>query len=97
LKHRDEFEPFCELSDEVTSFDQYVDRVRSTAEWGGHLELRALGTALDRKIQVYSTQNGNKPLEIHGEQNTDEKSPIRLSYHLHYYALGEHYNQVVDV
>jgi uncharacterized protein YcfL len=21
--------------------------------------------------------------------------PIRLSYHLHYYALGEHYNRVV--
>lgn len=25
----------------------------------------------------------------------DDDDPIRLSYHLHYYALGEHYNQVV--
>ena len=27
--------------------------------------------------------------------NNYEKEPIRLSYHLHYYALGEHYNEVV--
>jgi OTU domain-containing protein 6 len=76
----------------VTSFDDYVDRVRNSAEWGGHLELRALSLALERPIYVYSVQSGTKPLEIDGGK---DKPPIRLSYHLHYYALGEHYNQVV--
>lgn len=27
--------------------------------------------------------------------NHDTIEPIRLSYHYHYYALGEHYNEVV--
>lgn len=86
-----EFSPFCEYTDEVTSFDDYVDQVRNSAEWGGHLELRALSLALKRPIYVYSVQSGTKPLKIDG----GDKPPIRLSYHLHYYALGEHYNQVV--
>ena len=94
--NQDEFAPFCEYSDTVTSFDDYVEQVRSSAEWGGHLELRALGMALDRPIYVYSVQSGSKPLGIHDERNDGETMPIRLSYHLHYYALGEHYNVVVD-
>jgi OTU domain-containing protein 6 len=97
--NQDEFAPFCEYSDGVTNFDQYADRVRKSAEWGGHLELRALGMALDRPIQVYSLQMGSKPLSIHDEQRNEgktTKAPIRLSYHLHYYALGEHYNQIVE-
>eukprot|EP00980_Cylindrotheca_fusiformis_P008835 scaffold1888_cov120-Cylindrotheca_fusiformis.AAC.5 len=89
-----EFSPFCELTDEVPSFDDYVNRVRNSAEWGGHLELRALSLALKRPIHVYSVQSGSKPLEIDPELYNDQP-PIRLSYHLHYYSLGEHYNQVV--
>jgi OTU domain-containing protein 6 len=69
--------------------------VRNSAEWGGHLELRALGMALDRPIHVYSVQSGNKPLAIHDDHDNNGKKPILLSYHLHYYALGEHYNQVI--
>jgi len=97
LKHQDEFAPFCEYTDDVSSFDEYLIRVRNSAEWGGHLELRALGIALDRPIYVYSVQSGAKPLAIHEDsesENTDKES-ILLSYHLHYYALGEHYNQVI--
>lgn len=76
--------------------------MRNTAEWGGHLELRALHMALGRPIHVYSVQNGARPLEIHddndksGSSSVSDKEPIRLSYHLHYYALGEHYNQVIQ-
>jgi hypothetical protein len=101
--NQDELAPFCEYTEDVASFDAYVDRVRSSAEWGGHLELRTLGMALDLPILVYSLQSGSKPLAIHDddERNDDDggknnKTPIRLSYHLHYYALGEHYNQVVE-
>jgi OTU domain-containing protein 6 len=91
--NEEEFAPFCELSDEITEFDHYVDRVRSSSDWGGHLELRAIGMALNRPIEVYSVHSGSKPLIIHESEN----APIRLSYHLHYYALGEHYNQVVTM
>ena len=88
----EEFAPFCEYTDEINGFEQYVDSVRNSSEWGGHLELRAIGMALDRPIHVYSLQSGSKPLTIHECDN----EPIRLSYHLHYYALGEHYNQVLQ-
>ena len=90
--NEDEFAPFCEYSDDVTSFAQYVEQVRSSSEWGGHLELRALALSLKRKIVVYSLQNSTTPLQIGDDTVSD---PILLSYHLHYYALGEHYNQVV--
>jgi len=94
LEHKDEFAPFCEYTDDIPSFDQYLEKVRGSAEWGGHLELRALGIALNRPIHVYSVQSGKEPLAIH-EDAEDDKDPILLSYHLHYYVLGEHYNQVV--
>ncbi len=92
--NEDEFAPFCEYTDDITNFDQYVNVVRDSAEWGGHLELRALGMGLDRPIHIYSVQSGKDPLAIH-DDGTGNKDPILLSYHLHYYALGEHYNQVV--
>ena len=94
-EHQDEFAPFCEYTDEITSFDEYLGKVRNSAEWGGHLELRALGIALGRPILVYSVQSGAKPLAIHEIEEGSDTEPILLSYHLHYYALGEHYNQVV--
>mmetsp|Transcript_23538 Transcript_23538/g.65333 ORF Transcript_23538/g.65333 Transcript_23538/m.65333 type:complete len:293 (+) Transcript_23538:125-1003(+) len=96
-RHQEDFAPFCEYTDEISSFDHYLEKVRNSAEWGGHLELRALGIALNRPIYVYSVQSGAKPLAIHEdtEDETNGREPILLSYHLHYYALGEHYNQVV--
>jgi len=92
-ENQDEFAPFCEYTDEISTFDEYLEKVRNSAEWGGHLELRALGIALSRPIFVYSVQSGAKPLAIYEAEGGAE--PIQLSYHLHYYALGEHYNQVV--
>jgi OTU domain-containing protein 6 len=117
--HEDDFAPFCELGQVAERGDEgnsllpanyaaYVDRVRSSADWGGHLELRALSVALQRPIIVYSARSA-EPLRIEEQQHdtinsdgisADEDSdfvPIRLSYHLNYYALGEHYNQVVPV
>lgn len=95
LQHQDEFAPFCEYTNDVSTFDEYLNKVRDSAEWGGHLELRALGIALNRPIYVYSVQSGAKPLAIHEDSAHPDKESILLSYHLHYYALGEHYNQVV--
>lgn len=99
LANQDEFAPFCEYTDDIPDFDNYVKRVRDSADWGGHLELRALSMALQRPIWVFSVANGKEPLKIHcitDESHQDQNDdPILLSYHLHYYALGEHYNKVV--
>lgn len=94
-QHEEEFMPFCEYTDKVPTFDAYVNQVRNSSEWGGHLELRALSLALKRPIEVYSVERSEPLVLGHADDDEDHKEPIRLSYHLHYYALGEHYNQVV--
>jgi OTU domain-containing protein 6 len=91
-EHETDFAPFVEYSESAPDFEAYVEQVRSSAEWGGHLELRALSMALSKQVHVYSAQS-TTALVI-GEE-VDDADPIRLSYHHHYYALGEHYNQVV--
>lgn len=75
-----------------------MDRVRNSSDWGGHLELRALSLALHKDIVVYSAQSKDPLIMTPDGGNRDhDPDPIRLSYHLHYYALGEHYNQVVKI
>ena len=91
-KHEEDFAPFIEYTETAPTFDAYVDRVRNSADWGGHVELRALSLALKRPIIVYSAHQV-EPLQIHAEY--EDVEPIRLSYHLHYYSLGEHYNCVL--
>jgi OTU domain-containing protein 6 len=100
VQHSDDFANFIDYTDDVPDFDTYVARIRSSADWGGHLELRVLALALQRPIIVYQAQ-ADEPLVIDGEGqfssgNSSENPPIRLSFHRQYYALGEHYNQVVE-
>uniref|UniRef100_A0A7S2EVU4 OTU domain-containing protein n=1 Tax=Trieres chinensis TaxID=1514140 RepID=A0A7S2EVU4_TRICV len=89
--HEEEFAPFAETHDHG-SYEKYVESVRSSSEWGGHLELRALTRALKRTVVVYSAEA--VPLRM-GEEFADEGEEVRLSFHRRYYALGEHYNSVV--
>ena len=106
LEKEEQFAAFCEYSDDVPDFQGYCQNVRNSSDWGGHLELRALACALNRPVLVYSAST-DKPLVIQPRdgENVDAESemddpatdPIRVSYHLHYYALGEHYNQVVSI
>ena len=103
MKLREEYEPFADLDySNVSSYDEYVEKVRASSEWGGHLELRALSSALDKTIVVYSADGA--PLHIrNGDENGDTNDDggnggtIRLSFHRRYYALGEHYNSVVPI
>ena len=88
MQNSDEYAPFAEYDD---SFESYVEAVRSTAQWGGQLEVRALAQALNKKVVVYSVEY-SEPLIMGEESDLD---PIRLSFHRHYYALGEHYNAVI--
>jgi OTU domain-containing protein 6 len=115
-RHSEEYAPFCEYNhedeDEEDDFAAYVDRVRNTATWGGHLELQALASLLNRPIEIYQASHAT-PLVIVGRTHDPDDhdaeptmlqyhhllpkdtTPIRLSYHRHYYSLGEHYNCVV--
>ena len=89
--------------DHPTTYEQYVHNVRSTSTWGGQLELRALSEALKVPIVVFSAES--PPLTMGAEHDPDEednegkewdkKKAVLLSFHRHYYALGEHYNSVV--
>ncbi|RLN06612.1 hypothetical protein BBJ28_00002811 [Nothophytophthora sp. Chile5] len=100
LAHPDDFLPFVALEEAATdpqeAFETYCNRVANTADWGGQLELRALACALQRPIEVYSAEGD--ALVMGGEfANGDDESsskPLQLTYHLHYYTLGEHFNSV---
>jgi len=117
LQHADQYAPFCahntddDSDSNNMSFADYCERVRSSADWGGHLEIRALASALQRSIHVYSVahrlvvvdpddnDNNNSSDNNNNESGDTEniqQQPIRLSYHVHDYALGEHYNQVIE-
>ena len=84
----DSFAPF--LSEEDGTFEEYVSKVRSSADWGGELELRALSNGLKRRITIY---NSSKTPILIGEEFS-EAGEMKVSYHRYYYDLGEHYNIV---
>lgn len=102
--NRSEYEPFAEY-DAAKDYEEYVQKVRSSSTWGGQLELRALSAGLKRPIVVFSAEGPplvmGKEFAVEGERTEDEdddwanKSMILLSFHRHYYALGEHYNSVI--
>lgn len=110
----DDYAPFAELENNET-YEEYVNQVdgsssdrhynnasssHSVVRWGGQLELRALATALQRPIRVYSADAppltmGDEYNNNNHDDNNEKEKMIRLSYHRFYYALGEHYNAVI--
>mmetsp|Transcript_21385 Transcript_21385/g.46436 ORF Transcript_21385/g.46436 Transcript_21385/m.46436 type:complete len:342 (+) Transcript_21385:335-1360(+) len=88
------------------TFEEYVKNVRSTSTWGGQLELRALSEGLKCPIVVFSADGtpltmgaeyaaGGKEEDGSDDNGWDKKKALLLSFHRHYYALGEHYNSVI--
>lgn len=100
LANSDDFLPFMALDEglePMAAFQQYCDRVANTAVWGGQLELRALACALRTPIEVYSAEGD--VLTMGGEfvdEDGENAKPLQLTYHLHYYTLGEHFNSVTS-
>jgi OTU domain-containing protein 6 len=95
--HPEEFCPFLGLELGDSEFDAYCDKVASptAAEWGGQLELKALCAALQQPILVYSA---DAPVLRMSEQSVPaDAAPLRVTFHRHYYSLGEHYNSVTPV
>lgn len=93
-QHADSFAPFLGLDIADPEFESYCAKIEdaSGAEWGGQLEVRALSECLHRPIHVY---DATAPVVKMGEDGSGD--PIIVTYHRHYYALGEHYNSVKRV
>ena len=71
--------------------DQYVSKIRDTAEWGGHLELLALAKTYDLEIHVL--QDGAAQI-IEPDSGKADLNKIWLAYYRHGFGLGEHYNSL---
>ncbi|CAA7030482.1 unnamed protein product [Microthlaspi erraticum] len=100
-EHKNNFIPFflSETEDDDSNaeerFEKYCREVETTAAWGGQLELGALTHCLRKHIMVYS---GSFPdVEMGKEYKSGKELSIMLSYHMHAFGLGEHYNSVVLV
>lgn len=96
LAAEEDYAPFLDLPP-GTTYRAYCEEWvgdPGSSRWGGQIELRALATALERPIRVYSADA--PPLTMGEEYDAGENDDnvVRLSFHRHYYALGEHYNAV---
>ena len=87
---REDFQPFLGLTE--SEYEDYCAKMESTPKWGGQIELSALANALKRPIEVVQAEG--PPVKI-GEENQGQ--PLILTYHRHYYGLGEHYNSTTTL
>ena len=107
--HRDDFMPFMDVNGE-SGYESYCVKVGNsvgTVEWGGQLEIRALSNALGYPIEVFEDGHMVRMEDLDpdtgvmagliGMEREKELPPIRLTYHRHYLALGEHYNSVMRI
>ena len=86
----DNFAPFLD-DQEATSYQEYLDKMENTNVWGSQLELQALSHQLQLPIQIYTS---SAPIQI-GFDSFSQSSPLNLSFHKHYCALGDHYNSII--
>ncbi|ORX50770.1 cysteine proteinase [Piromyces finnis] len=92
--HYDDFYPFLlnsngELYTEA-EYQRYCDDVEFTSLWGGQLETQAISQALEYPITIIQAESS--PIEI---GTNFDKEKLFISYHLHSFGLGEHYNSLV--
>jgi OTU domain-containing protein 6 len=100
--HSEEFLPFYDTEEEEeeeedlsSAFSRYCRTVATTRAWGGQLELKALAQLFKQHIVVHNATG--PPIEM-GEEfkaSSTSPTPLHLTYHKHYYALGAHYNSAV--
>ncbi|TVY37560.1 OTU domain-containing protein [Lachnellula subtilissima] len=72
--------------------DKYVEKIRDTAEWGGHLELLALAKTYN--VEICVLQNGGAQNIEPGLKGSKDPEKIWLAYYRHGFGLGEHYNSL---
>ena len=90
--HGEEYAPFLGYENNSDDYLKYCDDVESVdkAIWGGQIEIRAFSNAYEKQVWIYDSQ---APILKFGEEYMTDPV-IRLTYHRHYYALGEHYNSI---
>ena len=89
LSQKADFQPFLSLTDD--QYEEYCEQMASTPKWGGQVEITALSQALKKPIEVIQAEG--PPVQV-GIEDFQGLKPIVLTYHRHYYGLGEHYNSV---
>jgi hypothetical protein len=85
------FKNYCLLILWYTTIDLSSDEM-----FLGQVELRAMAAWLKRPIHIYDSTT---PLLIMGEEFASAapgggQRPLVVTYHRHYFSLGEHYNSV---
>ncbi|KAI9750787.1 MAG: hypothetical protein M4579_006308 [Chaenotheca gracillima] len=91
-QHPDDFVPFLE-----EPLDDYTNRIRETAEWGGHLELLALAKAYDVDINVLQGDGRVEKIQSKSENDGRDLKQMWLAYYRHHFGLGEHYNSLYKI
>ncbi|KAK3945862.1 otu-like cysteine protease [Diplogelasinospora grovesii] len=88
-QHSDDFSPFLE-----EPLQQYVSKIRDTAEWGGQLELTALANAYGVEIKVVQDGRTETMAPTNHTSSEGGVKTLWLAYYRHGYGLGEHYNSL---
>ncbi|KAF2008070.1 OTU-domain-containing protein [Amniculicola lignicola CBS 123094] len=89
-KNPEDFAPFIDKP-----LPEYLQKIRETGEWGGHVELLALAKIYGVDIHVLHGDGRVDKIESEGEgSGIEEKKVIWLGYYRHGFGLGEHYNSL---
>ena len=91
-EHSTDFEAFLE-----EPVDTYVEKVKSTGEWGGQVELLALARAYERNICVLQDFGRVERIEAAGglaDVEGGKEKDLWLGYYKFGFGLGEHYNSL---
>ncbi|EFQ97923.1 OTU domain-containing protein 6B [Nannizzia gypsea CBS 118893] len=92
LSNANDFAPFLE-----ESIEDYARKIKSTAEWGGQLELQAIARAYKVRINVIQGDGRIEKFQPEDDVNEPKIKDIWLAYYRHTYGLGEHYNALSHV
>ncbi|KAJ1471887.1 hypothetical protein T484DRAFT_1842468, partial [Baffinella frigidus] len=95
LNNEVDFKDFLNL--EKQSFEAYCRKMERTSIWGGQHELIALSHGLKRNIVVMRHDMNLQHFPDPENYPAYPGDPLRLSYHMHEYTGGEHYNSVVSI
>lgn len=93
ISHKKEFMPFIEtVNGDEGLFQKYCEELRSTAVWGGQVEVKIMAELLGTCIEIYAA---NMPVVRMGDMK-GAGPVLRLSFHREYFGLGEHYNSIIS-
>lgn len=102
--HLNDYQPFL-CSEDGEPFDQTqaqqyckdLQRVDGDVVWGGHAEIVALSDMLHHPIIVHSAEGNDLVVNGMSEKVDEDAQPLHISFHKHYFGMGNHYNSVVEM